>query len=146
MKTSGAVGDEDADFVKMMPSPLQYLTVGVPSRDDGLDDEVVVFQVHPEPCVFLVQRLRARESIEVRVKVAVNRPERGALASGADLPGTLAQGQVQLASLRQICKIDELMALKRLPHYWSFVRGIHRGPLDPSHKVPVMWCFVYILC
>ena len=28
---------------------------------------------------------------------------------------------------------DGIMAQSRFPHYWSFVRGIHRWPVDPPH-------------
>ena len=34
-----------------------------------------------------------------------------------------------------------VMAWRRFPHYWSFVRGIHRWPVDSPHKGPVMWSF-----
>ena len=36
------------------------------------------------------------------------------------------------------------------PHYWPFVRGIHRSPADSPHKGPVMWkafpCHAIVMC
>ena len=32
----------------------------------------------------------------------------------------------------------DVMAWKCFPHYWPFVRGIHRSPVDSPHKGPVM--------
>ena len=33
---------------------------------------------------------------------------------------------------------DGVMTWRRFPHYWPFVRGIHRSPVDSSYKRPVM--------
>ena len=33
---------------------------------------------------------------------------------------------------------DGVMPWKHLPHYWPFVRGIHRWPVDYPHKEPVI--------
>ena len=35
------------------------------------------------------------------------------------------------------------MAWKRVLHYWPFVRGIHRSPVDSPHKGPFMRYFYY---
>ena len=42
-----------------------------------------------------------------------------------------------------ICKgchqqYDDIIKWKHFPHYWPFVRGIHRAPVVPSHKG--QWC------
>ena len=36
---------------------------------------------------------------------------------------------------------DDAMTWKRFPHYWTFVKGIHRPSVDSPHKGPVMWRF-----
>ena len=36
---------------------------------------------------------------------------------------------------------DGVMILKGSPHYWPFVRGIHRSSVDSPHKGPVMRSF-----
>ena len=33
-----------------------------------------------------------------------------------------------------ICDRDEVIKWKHFPHYWPFVRGIHRSPVNSSHK------------
>ena len=48
------------------------------------------------------------------------------------------------------CRISyehcDVIPWKRFPHNWPFVRGIHRYPVDPTHKGPVMWGFeIYLL-
>ena len=35
----------------------------------------------------------------------------------------------------------DVMAWKRFPHYWPFVRGIHWSPMDSPHTGPVTWNF-----
>ena len=39
------------------------------------------------------------------------------------------------------CMHDDAMIWKRVPHYWPFVREIHRWPVDSPHKGPVMRTF-----
>ena len=36
---------------------------------------------------------------------------------------------------------DDVMIWKRFSHYWPFVMGIHRSPIDAPHKTPVMLSF-----
>ena len=36
---------------------------------------------------------------------------------------------------------DDVMTWKRLLHYWPFVGGIHRSPVDSPHKGLVVWSF-----
>ena len=36
---------------------------------------------------------------------------------------------------------DDVMKWKHFPRYWSFVRGIHRSPVNPPHKGPVTRSF-----
>ena len=36
-----------------------------------------------------------------------------------------------------------VMAEKRIPHCWRFVRGNHRRWADSPHKCPEFWCFLY---
>ena len=36
---------------------------------------------------------------------------------------------------------SNLLSLYGIPHYWPFVRGIHRWPMDSIHKGPVMLSF-----
>ena len=43
--------------------------------------------------------------------------------------------------LKRLSTQDDVMACKTFPHYWPFVRGIHRWPVDCPHKGPVMWNF-----
>ena len=38
----------------------------------------------------------------------------------------------------QTTKLFRLTTKYQVPHYWSFVRGIHRSPVDSPHKWPVM--------
>ena len=52
--------------------------------------------------------------------------------------------QRQLAAMDRTLRIlnfsshDDVMAWKRLPHYWPFVRGIHRSPVDSHHEGSVI--------
>ena len=39
------------------------------------------------------------------------------------------------------CIPSSLCTLKHYPHCWSFVRGIHRSPVDSPHKGPLMLMF-----
>ena len=39
--------------------------------------------------------------------------------------------------VQQLVQVNK-EALKA-PHYWPFVRGVHRWPVDSPHKGPVMW-------
>ena len=36
---------------------------------------------------------------------------------------------------------DDVMIWRRLPHCWSFARGIHRSPVVSPHKGAVTWTF-----
>ena len=36
--------------------------------------------------------------------------------------------------LRQLLEHDDVIKWKHLPRYWPFVRGIHRSPVNSSHK------------
>ena len=36
-----------------------------------------------------------------------------------------------------------VMTWKHLLHYWPFVRGIHRPPVDPPHEGPVIRSFIF---
>ena len=40
---------------------------------------------------------------------------------------------------------DDVVKWKHCPHYWSFVRGIHRSPADSSHKGQRRGAFMYSL-
>ena len=41
---------------------------------------------------------------------------------------------------------DDVMTWNRFPHYWPFLRGIHRSPVDSPHKGPAIRSFrVYLL-
>ena len=40
----------------------------------------------------------------------------------------------------------DVMTWKGFLHYWPFVMGIHRWPVDSHHKGPVMRCRALILC
>ena len=33
-----------------------------------------------------------------------------------------------------LCKYDDVIKWKHFPHYWPFVQGIHRSPVNSSHK------------
>ena len=39
----------------------------------------------------------------------------------------------------------DVIKWKHFPRYWSFVRGIHRSPVNSSHKVPVTRFFMFSL-
>ena len=41
---------------------------------------------------------------------------------------------------QKVCH-DDVIKRKHLPRYWPFVRGIHRSPVNSSHKGPVTWSF-----
>ena len=43
--------------------------------------------------------------------------------------------------LQQLQAHYDVMTWKRFLHYWPFVRGIHRWPVDSHHKGPVMRSF-----
>ena len=38
---------------------------------------------------------------------------------------------------------DDIIKWKHFPHYWPFVRGIHRSPVDSTHKD--QWCRALML-
>ena len=42
-------------------------------------------------------------------------------------------------------KHDDVITWKHIPHYWPFVRGIHRPPMDSPHKGWWLgvWCFLW---
>ena len=49
--------------------------------------------------------------------------------------------------IRQLKKnADDVIEWKPFPHYWPFVRGIHRSPFNSTHKGPVMRAVMFIWC
>ena len=53
-------------------------------------------------------------------------------------------GEIWQLSNCQIWPHDDVMIWKCFPHYWPFVRGIHRSLVDSPHKGPVIWGFEFI--
>ena len=40
---------------------------------------------------------------------------------------------------------DEVIKWKHFPHYWPFVRGIHRSPVNSPHKGQWCWALMFSL-
>ena len=48
-------------------------------------------------------------------------------------------------SKRQMATHDDVIKWKHFPRYWPFVRGIHRSPVNSSHKVQWRWALMFSL-
>ena len=64
--------------------------------------------------------------------------------AGGDKPAQ-AKRKRQTERHKQTETHEDVKQWKRIPRYWTFVRGINRSPVDPSHKGPVTWVLMFSL-
>ena len=61
----------------------------------------------------------------------------------------LRQNVMVMVQIWVICDIyfyhDDVIKWRYFPRYWTFVRGIHRSPVNSPHKTRVaeLWCFLW---
>ena len=58
--------------------------------------------------------------------------------NGHPVNGVLLSYTLKQAFHNHLMPDDDVMARRRFPRYWFFVRGTHRSPMDYPHTGPVM--------
>ena len=85
---------------------------------------------------------------ELMLGTIVDEDEVGVVTvNGADIHGLRVLHPVlsRPATLQGVGRHQDMVTRKHFPHYWPFVRGIHRSPVDSPHTGPFMPSF-YISC